>query len=161
MKNVWKGLILGALTGAGIGLILDVLEWLGRRGKELSIEARQEAQHLGAVARARVEESDLPDTARAAAERARSAASTAKERVTEKVADTVDDVTDRLKDADIGDRAADIADRAGHAASDLADRAREVSHSVGGSAREGAHTARESATVARSRVADRTASLRA
>ena len=56
MKNVWKGLVIGALTGAGIGLLLDLLEALGRGGRKLSIQARDEASHLATVA-------ELPDRA--------------------------------------------------------------------------------------------------
>ena len=111
MKNVWKGLVIGALTGAGIGFVLDLLEWLGRRGKELSTEAKEGAQNLGAAARASVEESDLPETARAAAERAKAAALSAKDKVSVKVADTVDEVTQRLQDSDMADKLSDIASR--------------------------------------------------
>ncbi len=31
MKNVWKGLAVGALVGAAVGVILDALEGTGRR----------------------------------------------------------------------------------------------------------------------------------
>ena len=67
MKNVWKGLIIGALTGAGIGLIVDLLEALGRRSKQLSVDAREEASHLGTVAKAKIQDAELPDRALATA----------------------------------------------------------------------------------------------
>jgi hypothetical protein len=111
MRNVWKGLVIGALTGAGIGFVLDLLEWLGRRGKEISIEAKEGAQNLSAAARTTVEESDLPEAARAAAERAKVAALSAKDKVSVKVADTVDEVTQRLQDSDMADKLSDIASR--------------------------------------------------
>lgn len=97
MKNVWKGLIIGALTGAGIGLLLDLLEALGRGGRQLSRQAREEAAHLASVTEAKVKDADLPERAKHVAEA----------------------VVEKVKDADLPDRAA-------HAAEAVVDRAREV-----------------------------------
>jgi len=87
MKNVWKGLVIGALTGAGIGLLLDLLEALGRGGRKLSIQARDEASHLATVAELKVKDAELPDRAK----------------------DVAGKLADRVKDADLPDRAKDVA----------------------------------------------------
>jgi len=42
MRNVWKGLIIGAFTGAATGLVLDVLEG-GARHVSSSLEAASKA----------------------------------------------------------------------------------------------------------------------
>jgi len=42
MRNVWKGLIIGAFTGAATGLVLDVLEG-GARHVSTSLEAASKA----------------------------------------------------------------------------------------------------------------------
>ena len=69
MKNVWKGLVIGAFTGAGVGLVVDILESAGRHGQRLSAQARDEAGHLGRVAGDRVHDADLPSKAKDVSEK--------------------------------------------------------------------------------------------
>ena len=46
MKNVWKGLTVGALTGAAVGVILDGLDKVGRRTSDAADRTRTGAKHL-------------------------------------------------------------------------------------------------------------------
>jgi len=39
MKNVWKGMTVGAFAGALVGVIMDVVEGTGRRAAEVSARA--------------------------------------------------------------------------------------------------------------------------
>jgi len=52
MQNVWKGLIVGACTGAGVGLLTDALYGGGRIGRDLAEQGRDKLAdaHLGARA---------------------------------------------------------------------------------------------------------------
>lgn len=64
MQNVWKGLIIGAVAGAGVGIVLDGIYGSGRIGRELAIQgrARLADAHLGD--RAQHAASDLADSVR-------------------------------------------------------------------------------------------------
>lgn len=46
MKNVWKGLVVGAFTGAAVGIVLDALRGTGRRAAEVSERTKTGARHL-------------------------------------------------------------------------------------------------------------------
>ena len=63
MRNVWKGMILGALAGAGVGLTVDGLEVLGVRSRHLSGQALSGAKDLAADGRHAVHDAHLPDRA--------------------------------------------------------------------------------------------------
>ena len=65
MHHVWKGFIVGATVGAGVGLLLDVLDRAGEAGRELADEARGAAQELATEARMRAP--DVKDAAQSAA----------------------------------------------------------------------------------------------
>jgi len=56
MKNIWKGLLVGAFAGAGIGAIKDGLDGAGRQGAQLTHQAK-----------AALVEADLPEKLRTAA----------------------------------------------------------------------------------------------
>ena len=62
MKNVWKGLTVGALAGAAVGVILDALEGTGRRAVEVSARAKAGASHLADIVEEKLE--DLPGRVR-------------------------------------------------------------------------------------------------
>jgi hypothetical protein len=79
MKNVWKGLVVGAFTGAGIGWVLDLLE--GGAEKLVAAEGRvgeavqQHAPQVAAKVRhgvsetvSRVQDADVPEQLREAAD---------------------------------------------------------------------------------------------
>ncbi len=93
MKNVWKGLVVGAFTGAGIGLVLDLLD--GGAQKFAAAEGRVEkavqdraplvagkVRHGVSEAVNRVQDADLPEQLREVAE-----ASKRKAEVPEKLKD--------------------------------------------------------------------------
>jgi len=64
MKNVWKGMMLGALSGAGIGIALDVAEALGKRGGAISRRASATVRDASDDGVARVKEAHVPERAR-------------------------------------------------------------------------------------------------
>lgn len=49
VKNVWKGMMMGSLTGAVVGIVLDGADGLGRRG---SAASRRAAAGIGQAAEA-------------------------------------------------------------------------------------------------------------
>ena len=108
MKNVWKGLVVGALTGAGIGLVVDLLEALGQRGQRLSIQARGEAAHLASVAETKLKDAELPDRARDAADKLVDKVKDAE--LPDRARGAADALVDKVKDAELPDRARDTAD---------------------------------------------------
>lgn len=94
MKNVWKGLVVGAFTGAGVGWILDLLD--GGAKKLVAAEGRageavqEHAPQVAAKVRRgvsetvnRIQDADIP-------EQFKEAAGTAKRKV---------EVPERLKEA--------------------------------------------------------------
>jgi len=56
MRNVWKGMIVGALVGA----TLDGLAEAGRRGKVMGRRAGERSKVLAHVAAEKVEAADIP-----------------------------------------------------------------------------------------------------
>ena len=60
MKNVWKGLTVGAFAGAAVGVILDVLEGTGRRAAAVSVRAtrgaKKGATHLADMVEEKIDE---------------------------------------------------------------------------------------------------------
>lgn len=107
MKNVWKGLVIGALTGAGVGLLLDLLEALGRGGRKLSIQARDEASHLATAAELKVKDAELPDRAKEAAGKLADKVKDAE--LADRAQHAADVVSDKVRDTDVSDRAKDVA----------------------------------------------------
>ena len=77
MRNVWKGLVVGGLTGVAAGALLDVLEGAYERAgtardqlRERAPELKDKARHAAEAAGERLKEADIPERARLAAERA-------------------------------------------------------------------------------------------
>ncbi len=77
MRNVWKGLVIGGLTGVAAGLLLDLLEGAYERAgtardqlRERAPELKERARHAAEVASERLREAEIPEKARQAAERA-------------------------------------------------------------------------------------------
>jgi hypothetical protein len=75
MRNTWKGLVIGAVTGAAIGLTLDLLFGAGegvadvtRVARRRAPEAAEWATAVTAQARRRLREADLPDQVRTLAQ---------------------------------------------------------------------------------------------
>ncbi|MEO7126555.1 MAG: hypothetical protein ABI382_11645 [Nakamurella sp.] len=75
MRNVWKGLFVGAVTGAAIGLVLDLGQRLGRGAAQLAGAAgnavREHGPEVGAAVASfaargveQVKDADLPGKAR-------------------------------------------------------------------------------------------------
>lgn len=66
MRNVWKGLIIGGLTGSLVGLLMDALrrenlERVGSKARDLGDAAAERARTTGGHMADRVRESDLRD----------------------------------------------------------------------------------------------------
>ena len=57
MKNVWKGLTVGAFAGAAVGVLVDGLDAAGRRTGNASARAKSEAKHLVEVAEDKIHDS--------------------------------------------------------------------------------------------------------
>jgi hypothetical protein len=90
MRNTWKGMIVGALTGAFVGFLMDLAKGAGE----------------GAVAVGQKVHERLPD----AAERVQQAAHTAAEKVRDAdVGDRLRDVAQRVADSDAVARARNAA----------------------------------------------------
>jgi hypothetical protein len=79
MKNVWKGLVVGAFTGAGIGLVLDLLEGgaqklaaaegrVGDAVQEHAPDVAASVRHRVSGVVSRVQAADLPEHFREAAD---------------------------------------------------------------------------------------------
>ncbi len=66
MRNVWKGLIIGGLTGSLVGALMDALrrenlERVGNKARGLGDAAAERARTTGGHVADRVRESDLRD----------------------------------------------------------------------------------------------------
>lgn len=79
MKNVWKGLVVGAFTGAGIGLVLDLVESgaqklasaedrVGEAVHEHAPQVAAKVRHGVSEAASRVQDADIPQHLREAAD---------------------------------------------------------------------------------------------
>ena len=104
MRNVWKGLVVGGLTGVVAGMLIDLMDGAAERAgtarehlRERAPELKERARHAAEVAGERLKEAELGEKARHAAEVA----------------------GERLKEADLGEKAR-------HAAEVARERAREV-----------------------------------
>jgi len=64
MKNVWKGMVVGTVTGAGVGIVLDALERAGQRGGELSRRAATTVRDAADDGVTRVKDAHLPEKAK-------------------------------------------------------------------------------------------------
>ena len=118
MQNVWKGLVVGGLTGVAAGVLLDLLEGVSERAgtardqlRERAPELKERARHAAEVAGERLREADLPEKARHAAERA----------------------AEMVKEAELADKARHAAEVAREKArevdlTELAERAKGVTH---------------------------------
>ncbi len=56
MKNVWKGLTVGAVVGAAVGIALDAVYAAGRDATEVAARARTGAKHLAEAIDVRINE---------------------------------------------------------------------------------------------------------
>jgi hypothetical protein len=104
VKNVWKGLVVGALTGAGVGLVLDVLDRgaqkAGAVGEVVEDVVEDVVQHAPqVVARvrhgvtetvSRIHDADIP-------EQLKEAADATKRRVSAGVPEQVKEVADATR----------------------------------------------------------------
>jgi hypothetical protein len=75
VRNIWKGLVVGAVTGAAVGLALDVLFGAReqmvdatRAARRRAPEAVEWAAGVTAQARRRLRQADLPDQVRSLAQ---------------------------------------------------------------------------------------------
>lgn len=97
MRNVWKGLVIGGLTGVAAGAAID----LACRGSELAGKAAGSAGRLAA------------DLGPKAADRLKTVASTGAAKIHDAdLGDHVKDLGHRLADSDVSDHARDALDKA-------------------------------------------------
>jgi hypothetical protein len=109
MRNVWKGLVVGGLTGVAAGLILDLMteaaEQAGEAGRKVKGRAPDLAgkvKHVAAEAAEALREADLPEKARLAAEQLREA----------ELGEKAKRVAERAREVDLRGTAKEAADRA-------------------------------------------------
>jgi hypothetical protein len=113
MRNVWKGLVVGGLTGVAAGLILDLMteaaEQAGEAGRKVKGRApdlASKVQHVAAEAAEALREADLPEKARLAAEQLREA------ELGEKAKRVAERTAERAREVDLRSTAKEAADRA-------------------------------------------------
>jgi hypothetical protein len=120
MRNVWKGMMLGALAGAGIGLAVDALEALGREGRALGNQGLAGARDLAVEGSAAVKDAHLPERAAELAGQGRDALADA--HLPERARDAAVQGRDALVSADLPARAREASSQALAKASEVADR---------------------------------------
>jgi predicted nucleic acid-binding OB-fold protein len=127
MRNVWKGLVVGGLTGVAAGVALD----LANRGSQLG----------GAAAKRAV------DLAPKAADRIRAAATTGAARVQDAATTGAGRLQDAVQDSDARDHVRDQVKEIAHRLSDadVTDQAREKLHQATKKGAELAHSVRNAA----------------
>ncbi|MGH9040765.1 MAG: hypothetical protein ACRDZ3_11105 [Acidimicrobiia bacterium] len=120
MRNVWKGLVVGGLTGVAAGVLIDLVEGGLERAasardhlRERAPELKDRARHAAEVASERLREAEIPEKARHAAEVA----------------------SERLREADLPEKARHAAEAARERAkeidvTELADKAREAGRNL-------------------------------
>ena len=76
MRNVWKGLVVGGLTGVTAGVVLDSISRASKKAVELGGQVRDHApeagrwvQSLSEKASDRIHDADVPEHLRGAAQR--------------------------------------------------------------------------------------------
>jgi hypothetical protein len=129
MRETWRGMIIGAFTGAGVGMLLDSRKWAAATGATAGAALAAHARTAADSARHQLHDADLPSKLSDAKDTA--AKALADSDVPSKVAEAKDQAAKALKDADIPSKAADArkaakgaADKVGDAAQDAASRAR-------------------------------------
>ena len=107
MKNIWKGLTVGAFVGAAIGIVRDALDDVGARGARLAEKTAE---------RARAEGGQLSDKVREELPRIVDSAKAEGAQLARRAKADFDDAREKVGDADLGERAkaalADVTDRA-------------------------------------------------
>jgi hypothetical protein len=117
MRNVWKGLVVGGLTGVAAGIILDLFteaaEQAGEAGRKVKGRAPDLAsnvKHVAAEAAGAIREADLPEKARMAADRA--AEQIRKSDLPDKAKRVAERTAERARDVDLREKAKEAAERA-------------------------------------------------
>lgn len=109
MRNVWKGLVIGGLTGVAAGIALDA----AHRGTQIGGAAAKRAADLAPKAADRVR-----SAASSSAARAQDAVQNSELR--EHLKEQVKGIGQRLADADVADQAREKLERATRKGADLA-----------------------------------------
>ena len=113
MRNVWKGLVVGGLTGVAAGVILDWIteaaEEAGEAGRQVKGRAPEFASKVKQVATEAAEairEAGLPEKARTAAERA------AEQLREAELPEKAKRAAERAREVDLREKAKEAAERA-------------------------------------------------
>lgn len=100
MRNVWKGLVVGGLTGVTAGVVLDSITRASKKAAEIGGQVRDHAPEAGRLVQSLtgkagdwLHDADVPEHVRAAAQRVKESG------VAQRVADASSDVVDAAKDA--------------------------------------------------------------
>ncbi|MGH2719297.1 MAG: hypothetical protein ACRDJU_12055 [Actinomycetota bacterium] len=124
MKNRWKGLVIGGLTGAAFGVVIDIFAKAGEgalEGAELIQEHGAEALHwakgLADKASEKIRDVEVPDKVHDIAHT-----------IQTKAPDIVQGVAHKVKDAGVADKVQDLAQKAKDAG--LADKVQSAAGSV-------------------------------
>ena len=135
VRNVWKGLVIGGLTGAGAGVMIDLLDRgarlvgvTGRKAVDLAPEAAGRVKSAVTGGFAHVQESDLTDALR----------------------DHTKEVAHLLDSDTLRDHARDIAHRIGE--SEQAEQARETVGHARKRGKQAAQAAKDAALAAKDAV---------
>jgi hypothetical protein len=103
MNNVWKGLVVGGLTGVAAGIALDAMTRTSDKARDLGKQVAQHAPDAGRWVQSMAEntkeiwhDSDVPDKVRDTAHRVREA----------DVPEKVRDAAHRVRESDLGRRVA-------------------------------------------------------
>ena len=101
MRNVWKGLTVGAFAGAAIGMTMDAArraaDASSRAAGEVAEKAKIGASNVAATVADKIEDMDIPDKVEAAAKGVGEFMGKGKDRVKEVVKDM--DIPDKVETA--------------------------------------------------------------
>jgi hypothetical protein len=100
MRNVWKGLVVGGLTGVTAGVVLDSITRASKKAVEIGGQVREHAPEAGRLVQSLtgkagewLHDADVPDHVRETAQRVKESG------VAQRVADVGSDVAGAAKDA--------------------------------------------------------------
>jgi hypothetical protein len=117
MRNVWKGLVVGGLTGVFAGVVLDAFtkaaghaEEAGRQVRSRAPELLEKARQVAGEAAEAIKAADLPEKARQVAGEAAEAIKAAD--LPDKARQVAEATAERARELDLTDKAKQMAEKA-------------------------------------------------